>query len=460
MRVDDRAAHAALSHARCRPSYGDARARARSSSSRSRAPTACRGRGEAAPLEPYDGVSADRARAALEAYRAVLEDGDGLDGGELLDACRAADDLPQALAAVDLALWDRAGRRAGRPVARAADRRRARRRSPSTRRSARGPRRRGGERRGRARGGLSLREAQGRHRRRRRPRRRRARGARAASRCCAWTPTAPGRRARRCATIEALAPAGLELVEEPVHGLAALRERARARRRADRDGRDRRRAGRAGLGRGRRRLPEARALRRDLRPAGLRDARARVGRRAVRRLDVRRAARDRRGAARRRGAADRRRRAAWRRSSCSTTCEHPLAGARRGDRRAARAGAARMTRAGAADRARRPAPPAARHVHYGEHPRQVADLHLPRGAGPASGRRRAARRLLAAALHAAHHAPAVPGPRAARLRGATTSSTGAWARDGGGWPQTFDDVAAAIDHLADARRRARWTSRA
>ena len=29
-------------------------------------------------------------------------------------------DLPQALAAVDLALWDRAGRRAGRPVARAA----------------------------------------------------------------------------------------------------------------------------------------------------------------------------------------------------------------------------------------------------------------------------------------------------------------------------------------------------
>jgi L-alanine-DL-glutamate epimerase-like enolase superfamily enzyme len=43
-----------------------------------------RGRGEAAPLEHYDGVSAQRARAALEAYSAVLEDGDGLDGGELL----------------------------------------------------------------------------------------------------------------------------------------------------------------------------------------------------------------------------------------------------------------------------------------------------------------------------------------------------------------------------------------
>jgi len=75
------------------------------------------GRGEAAPLEPYDGVPASRARAALETYRPILEDGDALDGGELLDACRAADDLPQALAAVDMALWDRAGRRAGRPVA-------------------------------------------------------------------------------------------------------------------------------------------------------------------------------------------------------------------------------------------------------------------------------------------------------------------------------------------------------
>ncbi|MEJ7797132.1 MAG: mandelate racemase/muconate lactonizing enzyme family protein [Solirubrobacteraceae bacterium] len=80
-------------------------------------PDGIQGRGEAAPLELYDGVSSARARAALETYRALLEDADELDGGELLDACRAADDLPQALAAVDLALWDRAARRAGLPVA-------------------------------------------------------------------------------------------------------------------------------------------------------------------------------------------------------------------------------------------------------------------------------------------------------------------------------------------------------
>jgi L-alanine-DL-glutamate epimerase-like enolase superfamily enzyme len=75
------------------------------------------GRGEAAPLEPYDGVSPQRALAALETYKSLLEDGTEREGGELLDACRAADDLPQALAAIDLALWDRAGRRAGQPVA-------------------------------------------------------------------------------------------------------------------------------------------------------------------------------------------------------------------------------------------------------------------------------------------------------------------------------------------------------
>jgi L-alanine-DL-glutamate epimerase-like enolase superfamily enzyme len=76
------------------------------------------GRGEAAPLEAYDGVSLAACRAALDAYGDVLAARDYAGGGELLDACRRVADLPQALAAVDLALWDRAGRREGAPVAR------------------------------------------------------------------------------------------------------------------------------------------------------------------------------------------------------------------------------------------------------------------------------------------------------------------------------------------------------
>ena len=72
------------------------------------------GRGEAAPLEPYDGVSIERALAALSRYQRVLADPPA--GVLLLDACRDADELPQALAAFDLAIWDLAGGRAGRPV--------------------------------------------------------------------------------------------------------------------------------------------------------------------------------------------------------------------------------------------------------------------------------------------------------------------------------------------------------
>jgi L-alanine-DL-glutamate epimerase-like enolase superfamily enzyme len=76
------------------------------------------GDGEAAPLEPYDGVPLAAVLAALDAYAAVLADaGPEDDAAALLEACRAERPLPQALAAIDLALWDRAGRRAGRPVA-------------------------------------------------------------------------------------------------------------------------------------------------------------------------------------------------------------------------------------------------------------------------------------------------------------------------------------------------------
>ncbi len=75
------------------------------------------GHGEAAALEPYDGVSIARVQRALERYRPALEESDGADPAALLEACRRADDLPAALAAIDMALWDRAGRRAGRPLA-------------------------------------------------------------------------------------------------------------------------------------------------------------------------------------------------------------------------------------------------------------------------------------------------------------------------------------------------------
>lgn len=75
------------------------------------------GRGEAAPLEPYDGVSLQLVAQALEAYRPVLEQADELGGPTTLDRCRAIADLPQALAAVDIALWDRGARREGRAVA-------------------------------------------------------------------------------------------------------------------------------------------------------------------------------------------------------------------------------------------------------------------------------------------------------------------------------------------------------
>jgi L-Ala-D/L-Glu epimerase len=75
------------------------------------------GAGEAAPLPSYDGVTLDDVRAALEDCRAVLRDADGLPPAHVLALCREAAVLPQAVAAIDLALWDREGRREGVPVA-------------------------------------------------------------------------------------------------------------------------------------------------------------------------------------------------------------------------------------------------------------------------------------------------------------------------------------------------------
>ncbi len=181
------------------------------------------GHGEAAPLPSYDGVDLVRVERALQRYERVLADARDMSGMQLIEACRRVDDLPQALAAIDMALWDRAGRRAGKPVAEllsddpagevivnatigAVDRQSAVEQAAeaveegfeciklkvgtgddaarvAAVRAAAGP-------------GTALRlDANG-----------------------AWTV------AEAIRSIDALAPAGLELVEEPTHGLRAVRE--------------------------------------------------------------------------------------------------------------------------------------------------------------------------------------------------------------------------------------------
>ncbi len=77
------------------------------------------GHGEAAPLPSYDGVTLPDVTAAIEDCRDVLAAADATDEAQratLLAECRRRAVLPQAVAAIDLALWDLAGRRAGLPV--------------------------------------------------------------------------------------------------------------------------------------------------------------------------------------------------------------------------------------------------------------------------------------------------------------------------------------------------------
>jgi L-Ala-D/L-Glu epimerase len=181
------------------------------------------GYGEAAPLEAYDGVGIEQVQAALGRYAPVLADSQDMNGAQLVDACRRVEDLPEALAAVDLALWDRAGRMQGKPIAllitddpasevpvnatlTALDR-------ASVTQQAAAAVRAGfmcvkvkvgvGDDAGRV----------------------------AAARAAAGPETALRLDAngawsveQAVRTIDALAPAGLELVEEPVHGLRAVRE--------------------------------------------------------------------------------------------------------------------------------------------------------------------------------------------------------------------------------------------
>ncbi|MFZ0042160.1 MAG: enolase C-terminal domain-like protein [Solirubrobacteraceae bacterium] len=75
------------------------------------------GHGEAAPLESYDGVSTAAVADALEDCRPVLEAyRDAAPIADILARCSEITVLPQALAGIDLALWDLAGRRTREPV--------------------------------------------------------------------------------------------------------------------------------------------------------------------------------------------------------------------------------------------------------------------------------------------------------------------------------------------------------
>jgi L-Ala-D/L-Glu epimerase len=73
------------------------------------------GYGEAAPLSGYDRVTIADVELALRDCRPALT-GDGHDREAVLAHCSELTTLPQALAAIDLALWDLTGKRAGRPV--------------------------------------------------------------------------------------------------------------------------------------------------------------------------------------------------------------------------------------------------------------------------------------------------------------------------------------------------------
>jgi L-Ala-D/L-Glu epimerase len=75
------------------------------------------GYGEAAPLESYDGVSIADVLVALEACRPVLDAYRGhAPVADVVARCAEVTTVAPALAAVDLALWDLAGKRARQPI--------------------------------------------------------------------------------------------------------------------------------------------------------------------------------------------------------------------------------------------------------------------------------------------------------------------------------------------------------
>jgi L-alanine-DL-glutamate epimerase-like enolase superfamily enzyme len=181
------------------------------------------GYGEGAPLEQYDGVSVERVKDALERYGQMLAGAKGLTGVQLIEACRREEDLPQALAAIDMALWDRAGRRAGKPIAELLTDEPARAVSVNATIGASDREGAAAQAAAAAQAGygcIKVKVGMGDD------------AARvAAVRAVAGPSTALRLDANGAWTvreavraIEALAPAGLELVEEPAHGLHAIRE--------------------------------------------------------------------------------------------------------------------------------------------------------------------------------------------------------------------------------------------
>jgi L-alanine-DL-glutamate epimerase-like enolase superfamily enzyme len=181
------------------------------------------GHGEAAPLAPYDGVSIAQVERALESYRPVLAQSDGSHGARLLDACRRAADLPVALAAIDMALWDRAGRREGKPVAALLTDRPAELVPVNATLSALDRAGVAEQAAAAVRNGFTCLKVKV------------GLGDDAGRVAAARAAAGPGAALRRAANgawsveqavraIEALSPAGLELVEEPTHGLHAVRQ--------------------------------------------------------------------------------------------------------------------------------------------------------------------------------------------------------------------------------------------
>jgi L-alanine-DL-glutamate epimerase-like enolase superfamily enzyme len=79
------------------------------------------GNGEAAPLPDYDGVTIDDTLAAIADCQSILDHADRTDREQVLAQCAQIAVLPQAMAAIDVALWDLEGRRVAQPVWRLLD---------------------------------------------------------------------------------------------------------------------------------------------------------------------------------------------------------------------------------------------------------------------------------------------------------------------------------------------------